>query len=71
MGLFSKEAVSFWQQAPYSMFAMEMVKRKDRPRDLGPYEFSGYDKITGLMLCMLMSYFGAGKYIILIQVSVF
>ena len=47
------------------MFAMEMVKGKDRPRDLGPNELSGYGKTAGLMLPMLKSYFGAGKYIIL------
>ena len=47
------------------MFAMEIVKGKDRPRDLGPNELSGYGKTAGSMLRMLKSYFGAGKYGIL------
>ena len=47
------------------MFAVEMVEGKDRPRELGAPEFPGYDKTAGLMLRMLKSYFGAGKYVIL------
>ncbi len=47
------------------MFAVEMVEGKDRPRELGPQEFSSYGKTAGLMLRMLKSYFGAGKYVIL------
>ena len=47
------------------MFAMEMVEGKDTPRELGAPEFSGYSKTADLMLLMLKSYFGAGKYVIL------
>ena len=47
------------------MFAVEMVEGKDRPREIGPQEFSTYCKTAGLMLRMLKSYFGAGKYVIL------
>jgi hypothetical protein len=47
------------------MFAVEMVEGKDRPRELGAQEFSSHGKTAGLMLRMLKSYFGAGKYVIL------
>ena len=47
------------------MFAVEMVEGKDRPRELAVPEFSSYGKTAGLMLRMLKSYFGAGKYVIL------
>jgi hypothetical protein len=47
------------------MFAVKMVEGKDRPRELGPQEFLLYGKTAGLMLHMLKSYFGAGKYVIL------
>ena len=46
------------------MFSIEMVKCKDRPRELGAPEFAGYGKTAGLMLRMLKTYFGTGKYVI-------
>ena len=47
------------------MFSVEMVESTDRPRELGPQEFLSYGKTAGMMLRMLKSYFGAGKYVIL------
>ena len=42
-----------------------MVEGKDQPQELGTPEFAGYGKTAGLMLRMLKSYFGTGKYVIL------
>lgn len=47
------------------MFTMEMVEEKDRCWELGAAEFSVYGNTAGLMLRMLKSYFGTGKYMIL------
>ena len=47
------------------MFAIELVEGKDRPQELGPLEYSPRGHTGGLLLHMLKSYFGSGKYIIL------
>jgi hypothetical protein len=44
---------------------MELVEGKDRPREMGTEEFSVFGKTAGLLLRMLRSYFGTGRYIIL------
>ncbi len=46
------------------MFSIELVERKDHPWELGPQEFSKHGRTSGL-LCMLKSYFGTGKCIVL------
>jgi hypothetical protein len=47
------------------MFALELVEGKDHPAQL-PSEFDNMGgKTVGLLLWMLKSYFGTGKYVVL------
>ena len=47
------------------MFWAELVEGCDRPSAIGNDEFDEHGKTCGLLLHMLKSYFGSGKYVIL------
>ena len=47
------------------MFLAELAKVCDRPRAIGFAEFDEHGKKCGLLLHMLKSYIGSGKYVIL------
>jgi len=47
------------------MFSAKLVEGHERPGAIGNAQFDEHGKTSGLLLRMLKSYFGSGKYVIL------
>ena len=62
---FGNECHTACYALPGIMFSAELVEGHDRPGAIGNAQFDEHGKTSGLLLCMLKSYFGSGKYVVL------